>query len=89
MKKINIPYYTDADLVRLELLAYPTPEDLHPVEHNWRELARKLLEHTKELQNVAIELNEAVANYQKVDIKLTKFPGVFNPNYNAITISKI
>lgn len=34
--------YTDAELVKLNLLDYPNPQGLHPVEAEWRNVARKL-----------------------------------------------
>jgi hypothetical protein len=42
--------FSASEMVRLELLAYPTPEGLHPVEEQWRDLARKLLDDVKELE---------------------------------------
>ena len=89
MRTIEIPDYNASEMVRLELLAYPTPEGLHPIEHQWRDLAKKLLKHTKILQELAIELNEEVQHYKKVDLKTTKFPTVFDPNYNAISTPKV
>lgn len=42
--------YTSDELVRIELLGYEQTEGLHPVERNWRNLAKKLLEDIKELE---------------------------------------
>jgi hypothetical protein len=38
----NLTPFTAEEQVRLELLAYPDPEGLHPIEASWRRLARKL-----------------------------------------------
>ena len=46
----TIPTYTTAQLVRIELLRYDNPDGLHPIESNWRDLSRKLLEHVEYLQ---------------------------------------
>ena len=48
---MNAPIYTPDEMVRLELLAYKNPDGLHPVEENWRNLARKLMSHTKWIQS--------------------------------------
>lgn len=42
-------HYDAEERVRLEILAYPNPEGLHPIEEAWRDLARKLKEHVEEL----------------------------------------
>ena len=44
--------YTPGEMVRLELLAYPTPDSLHPVEEAWRELAKKLLQDVQEFEEL-------------------------------------
>jgi hypothetical protein len=47
---VTEPIYRSDELVRLELLCYPNPEGLHPIEANWRDLARKLMGHIQCLQ---------------------------------------
>ncbi len=78
-KTLNIPGYSADELVRLEILAYPTPEGLHPIEKNWRDLCKKLLQHSKELQKGFVELNIAVSSYQRFNFKPMKFPEQFTP----------
>ena len=79
MKLIDIPEYTASDLVRLELLAYPTPEGLHPVEKNWREVSKKLLQHVKQLQTAFDDLNSKEKDYNKYSFTPMKFPETFKP----------
>jgi len=79
MKNIDIPEYGPSDLVRLELLAYPTPDGLHPVERNWREVAKKLLQHTKQLEIALDELNSKEKDYNKYNFTRMKFPEPFKP----------
>lgn len=44
-----------------ELLQYPNPVGLHPVEARWRDFARELIkEHEGELEQLRDELNEAL-----------------------------
>ncbi len=76
----NIPLYSPGQLVRLELLAYGNPEGLHPVEQNWRDLARDLLQHVQALQT---KLEEVKPKVRFDDILQAwspmKFPKPYNP----------
>lgn len=47
--------YQPDELTRLELLTYPNPEGLHPVEINWRNLCRKLFEDVRELESALVK----------------------------------
>lgn len=76
---MNTPEYTPNEMVRLEILAYKNPEGLHPVEENWRNLCRKLLEHTQAMQTKL----ESVKPKLRYDTDLenwtpTKFPKAFS-----------
>ena len=80
---MNTPNYTPSDMVRLEILAYQTPEGLHPVEEAWRNLARKLLLHVNETQKLALTYKEKVNNINYLtndlkDWKPMKFPTPFS-----------
>lgn len=44
--------YNPDEMVRLELLCYENPDGLHPVEENWRNLARKLYADVQELEKL-------------------------------------
>lgn len=79
-KSLNIPNYSDSELVRLELLQYPTPDGLHPVEKSWRELAKKLMLHTEELQRALKDLNPRMYENYRFVFKEVKFPEQFKPS---------
>ncbi len=83
-----IPDYSPVDMVRLELLAYDNPEGLHPVEQQWRDLARKLKQHIESLQVIVNEHHLPAAKYWKgtdencpgcKTYHSIKFPAPFKP----------
>jgi hypothetical protein len=79
---INIPVYSPEELTRLELLLYPNPSGLHPIEVSWRDLSRKLKQHCEELQRIVEHVNAAAPHYNKLkeeDWTPFKFPTKFEP----------
>jgi len=84
---MNTQIYTPSEIVRLELLQYENPEGLHPIEQEWRNLARKLMEHVKASDMVATifyeKLGDSVKRYlpeELKDWKPFKFPSKFTSN---------
>lgn len=49
---------------KLELLDYPNPEGLHPVEASWRDFARTLRDEITRLKSFGCELDK---NYIRID----------------------
>lgn len=81
-----IPQYSPSELVRIELLAYENPGDLHPIEEQWRDLCRKLIQHVKETENLLQENMPRISGlqYSKLkDWKPFKFPGRFTTSVPA------
>ena len=82
--------YNEAELVRLELLAYDTPDNLHPVEKGWRNLAKKLLSDLKEAERALrkhhgrVPENGVCFDCQQSAV-LRQWPEPFKQNNNIFT----
>lgn len=77
-----IPQYTPSEMVRLELLQYENPEGLHPIQEQWRDLCKKIIEHVVEADRMAMIFSDKVNNKQYLpehirDYKPFKFPPKF------------
>lgn len=74
--------FTPADMVRIELLRYPNPDGLHPVEEQWRDLGRKILNRLEETEAFLVQALNKCPEYYKRDNAFTptKFPKKFNPD---------
>lgn len=89
-EKYLTPCYNADELVRLELLRYENPDGLHPVERDWRNLARKLLEHVEHAENVTKTLHDSMTGYALAKLgdniehwKPYKFPVKFKSSHES------
>lgn len=81
---MNTPTYSPGELVRIELLRYDNPDGLHPIEQQWRELARKLLIHVETLQEAIESSRNKDFRYSALsDFQSMKFPGKFTTTLPA------
>lgn len=82
--------YSASQLVRIELLRYSNPEGLHPIELQWRDLARALLNDVEKLQDLITKHHESFLwkGYSlgqdcpvctKASYTPTKMPKAFSP----------